>query len=529
MLKSKIKKINIPFLILSIIYFIITFFTDSRIVDFSDFHIVKYIFIKIVVFAILFVAFQYLALIFCKRDKDAKQYFKYFLWFFIPVFIILLLIWPGVWFGNDVKSFVNYAYHADFFVKLHYLTSLFYSVGLSIFPVLSGAIILQLIYMSVIFSYILKNMLDYFHHSKWCYLIGILFFLPVTVFYTLYANRPVLFGMTYLLMVAIALFDYINKRSFSWSKFLLLSFLLAITANWRAEANYLLLAGPLFIFLIYHVKLTRKNLCKILIPILICFLLVRFPQDYSSRKLTDLEKSKYNLPIYIGTLSWMMTDDLYGDHIEQDLAKVDQVLVLQSLKKYPSYNEIVCVMKKDSCIRKKYSMEAYHDLQKAYLNIILKNKSAYLNARYLTFLYSTRIINDQFSSINLYKNDDQMINNDPSTKVIFGNNVRQFVLSILEGRPSTTEEQNIIYRYTNNLFIPLFIVLLLFVVAILKRHLLLFLLTGMLLGHAVLVFLTAPASYFMYYYYLFLTGMFLGIFFLVKVLLIFQNRKRIRD
>ena len=125
MLKSKIKKINIPFLILSIIYFIITFFTDSRIVDFSDFHIVKYIFIKIVVFAVLFVAFQYLALIFCKKDKDAKRYFKYFLWFFIPVFIILLLIWPGVWFGNDVKYFVNYAYHADFyFIRWDYLFSL---------------------------------------------------------------------------------------------------------------------------------------------------------------------------------------------------------------------------------------------------------------------------------------------------------------------------------------------------------------------------------------------------------------------
>ncbi len=516
-MKKLIKKINIPFFLISLIWYIITFFTDKNIINFSLIHIRKYIFIKIIVFVILVVSFQFLAQAICKKDKTARKYLKYFLIYFIPMLIILLLIWPGVWYGNDVKAFINYAYKSAFFLKLHYLTSVFYSVGLSIFPCLSGAIILQLVYMSVVVSYISKNIFDIFHEKKFCYIIYLPFFLPVTIFYTLYANRPIMFGITYLLVVSIVMFDYLKKKKLSTMKMIVLFFLIALVSNWRSEAIYFVLASPLFIFLVYKIKFNIKNISKVVIPIFLCFLIIRFPQEWYKRNMTEVEKTQRNLPVYVSTLSYMTTYDLKGSNFDNDIEAINKVLNVKSLKKYPSYNNTVCIWQKDSCIRTNYTMEEYKEFQKAFMRIILNNKSYFLETKYLTFWSSTRMEHDNFSAIDLYKNDDDMINNNPTTKTIFGNNIRKTVLQILEGRKSQMEHANVIYTYTNNLLIPLILLVLLFLISIFKRRLLLFLLTGMLLGHAVLVFLTAPACYFMYYYNIFLIGLFLGFYMLIKL------------
>lgn len=512
-MKKLIKQIDIPFFIVGIFYFIITFFTDKRIINFHSFSLSAYIIVKICVFAILFAITQFLAKVFRKKDKTAKSYFKHFLIYFIPMLIILILIWPGVWHGSDVKNLIKYAKNVKFTTRWIYLTSLFYSVGLSLFPTFSGAIVLQMLFMSIVVGYLSKRTFDYFKNSKWCYLIYVPFFLPVTVFYTFYCNRPIMCGITYLLLISICLFDYLNNKKLSKKKFFLLAILAAIISNWRSESIYLLIVGPLFVFLLYHVKVNTKNICFIILGFAACFLAVKAPQVYLQRNEGELSKATRNLPIYINALSYMTRKDLKGDNLKENLEKVDKVLNIENLKKYWSIDDTPCSWRtEDNCVRKSYTLEEYKEFKEAANQIILDNLPIYLEAKTLTFKRATRIYKDYFTAINLYQDDNGMIKNDVTTKPIISNKVRVNVLRLIEGREYSKYNPSRIYRYTNNLMVPLVLLMILLVLSIVKKKLLLFLSSGMFLGHTFLIFFTAPASYFMYYYSVFLAGLFLGLF-----------------
>lgn len=525
-MKKFLNNIDIPFFDLGLVYFIATFFTDSRIINFNKASMSCYFIVKVIVFILIFLAFQFLARLFYKKNTNARKYFKYFLIYFIPTFLMLLLIWPGIWYGSDVITFVKVATKVKLHTRLIYLTSIFYSVGLSLFPVLSGAIILQLIYMAIVVSYIVKNTFDYFKNSKWCYLVYLPFFLPVTIFYTLYANRPIMYGITYLLLVAICLFDYLNKKKLSKLKFLILALLIAIVSNWRSEAIYLVLAGPLFIFLIYKIKPNLKSIIGIFIPIIGAFIIVKAPQVYLENKQEKVVNASRNLPIYINSLSYMMQKDLRGDNLQDNYDKISKVLNLDSLKKYWSIDDTPCAWRTtDNCVLNDYTFEEYQEFKEAANEIIVNNFDLYLEAKYLTFQNATRLYSDKFSAINLYISDKGMLLNDTSTKVLTSNETRRKFVRLLEGRVDSLYNSYWFYRYINNLVIPLVVLAIMFIVSIFKKKLITFLLSGMLIGHTLLVFLTAPASYFMYYYNIFLIGMFIGIFSLISMIYNLRNKK----
>lgn len=516
-----LKEIDFPFFTLGVIWFVITFFTDSNLIDFETYNRINYIISKIIGFVILFVSFQFLGKVIRKKDEESKKYFKYFLIYFIPLAIILLLIWPGVWYGADVFGFLKLSHSVTFGTFLHYLTSLFYSVAYILFPVPSGAIILLMIYMSIAVSYIVKNTFDIFK-SKWCYLMYVPFFLPVTIFYTLYANRPIMYGITYLLLFSTLIFDRLKEKKLSFKKILVISLLCGIAGNWRSEAIYLILATPLLVFISYKLKLSIKNICKVVLPIFILFIAIKIPQEYPNRNLSEVEKTQRNLPIYISSLSYMMPKELKGENIEDNLKKIDKVLDVENMKQYPSFTDTVCAWSGTGCIRYNYTMEEFKEFQKATGEVLINNFDYFLLTKTLTFIQASRIRNDNFSSLGLYKNDVNTIEGYSTTKPLFGNKVRNFMLAILEGRNEVGEQSNILYRLSNNLLIPLLFIGVLFIVSIFKKNLLLFLSTGMLIGHTFIVFITAPAAYFMYYYNIFLCGIFIGTFYIIKTL---KNKK----
>ena len=110
-------------------------------------------------------------------------------------------------------------------------------------------------------------------------------------------------------------------------------------------------------------------------------------------------------------------------------------------------------------------------------------------------------------------------------KPIFSEKIRRKTLSLIEGRNSSSEVMNKNYCYFTNLYIPIIGLLILFIIAIFKRNIRLFLLTGMILGHTLLVFITAPAAYFMYYYNVYLIGLFLMFFYIIKFTESFKKSK----
>lgn len=502
-----------------ILYYALTFVFDKFTIDFTNAHIIHYIFIKI--FVLIIIGFIGHFLVTALNNKEYQKYLKYFLIYFIPLFIILILIWPGNWYGGDVHGFLSYVKVVSFGTYLHYLTSVFYSIGASLFPTVSGPIILQILLMSCVVSYIVKNSFDYFKNSKLCYLLYVPFFLPVVIFYTMYVNRPVTYGMLYLLLITIWLFDYLNKKELTLKKLLFLSLLIAIVGNWRSEAIYLIIAAPILVFVSYRLKLNIKNISKICGFILVFFITVMFPQKYLTRNQDFLAKSSRNLPTYVNPLSVMLTRDLHGKNLEKNLEKIDKVLVIDSLKNYPNPNEVICFYMKDSCLRPNYTEKEFKDFQKAYISLISENPRYFLSARYHTFMSASRIGNDYFTA---YDNN-KWLNDYFTFKRILPESVRNITLTVVEGRTSGSNLVNVLYRFTMNLFIPIIGLGVMLLVSFIRRNWQLFLVSGMMLGHVAILVLTVPASYFMYYYNVYLIGMFLICFYGIMLLIKHKKEK----
>ena len=513
------KKINTTFLIIGIMHFIMTFFTDNIMFNFEyeTFQWGNFIFCKMLSFFVIQAGWQYIAKVFIKKDEEARKYFKYFLIYTIPMLILLFLIWPGVWFGSDVYNFLSMSESAQYLYYLHYLTSIFYIVAYIIFPVPTGAIILLVLSFGITVAYIVKRSFDIFKGNKWTYLMYFPFIMLHTVWYTFFANRPVIFGIYYLLLISIIVFDKIQEKSLTTKKLLTLAILTAIVANWRTESVYLALSIPLFIFLTYKVKINWKNIIKIGGIVILAMLIVKIPQSINTWQGGEMAGVRRTLPMYVSPLSYMLTMDLEGENLEEDLENIDVVLNVEAMKQYPSFTDTPCIWKAE-CLRTGFTMKEFETFQSSYINIISNNFDKFLYTKTLTFGAATNVFIDSFSSIGLYYSNDNTIAGYESSKTFLDFHWRLSIVAMLEGKSVNDFTSSTVYRLFNNLLIPFVAIGIMFIVSMLKKNLYYFLLSGMFLAHIFIVFITAPASYFMYYFPIHLCGMVSIFYVIVKTL-----------
>lgn len=517
---KKINKINVISIVIALIHTIITFFTDKLIFELDNINSFNYYFCKIIIFVILVLFWNLIVKLFTKKDMNIQKYFKYFLIYIIPMVIVLLFIWPGVWYGDDVYNFFNYAVNTEYLYYLNYISTVFYIVGFMIFPCTSGAIILQTILFGIVCSYIIKNCFDIFK-SKLVYLFYIPFFLFHTIFYTFFANRPVMYGICYLFLIMYLVIEKKKNNSLDFKKLLFIAFVTAIVGFWRSESIYLIIAIPIFAFLIYHLRFNIKNILKVGSIFVVIFGLVALPQKIEEHKNDTGVPSSRNLPMFVSPLSYMLTQGLTGDNLEEDLKNIDKVLDIEIMTKYGSYTDTPAVWSDGGCI-KKYTKEEYDLFVKSYINVMKNNFPLFLKTKTLTFVNVSGVFIDNYSSKNLYNSDDSKLFDRNDSMTILGYKFRQNTLKVIEGKYGDGQETNIFYRILGNFIIPMIFIGIIFICSIFKKNLFYFLLSGMLIGHICILFFTAPASYFMYYFNIYLCGWVLMIYFII---LYFYNRK----
>lgn len=517
---KNINRINAISILIAFIHIVITFFTDKMIFVLDNVNKFNYCFCKIIVFILLFLFWNFILKTIFKKNTNNLKYIKYFLIYIIPMFVILLLVWPGVWTGSDVYNFFSLSSNAEYLYYLNYLTSVFYITGFMIFPCTSGAIILQMFLFGIVCSYIVKNCFDIFK-SKIVYFLYLPFFLFHTMFYVFYANRPITYGVCYLFLIMYLIIEKKKNSDFNFKKLIFIAFVTAIVGFWRSESIYLIIAIPIFVFLVYHLKFNIKNIFEVGIVFVAIFALVALPQKIEEHKEYTGVPSSRNLPMFVSPLSYMLSLGLEGNNLQEDLKNIDKVLDIELMTKYSSYHDTPAVWSEGGCI-KDYTKEEYNLFLHSYFNVIKNNFPLFLKTKTLTFAAASGLRNDNFSSKNLYDSDEDMLFNRNDSKAIFGYKTRQSILGIIEGRSGNNERSNIIYRILSNFLIPMLFIGIIFVWSILKRNLFYFLLSGMLIGHICIVFLTAPASYFMYYFNVYLCGWVLFIYFLISF--VYKNK-----
>ena len=187
------------------------------------------------------------------------------------------------------------------------------------------------------------------------------------------------------------------------------------------------------------------------------------------------------------------------------------------MTKYGSYMDTPAIWSDGGCI-KEYTNEEYDLFLKSYMEVIKDNFPLFLKTKTYTFMAASGVFNEGFTSIDLYTKDNDLLFGRKDTKALFGNKIRKNTMKIIEGKFNNDGNLNIFYRFFGNLLWPIFFIGISFICAIKKRNSFYLLLFGMMLVHVCIVFFTAPASYFMYYYNIYLCGWVLAIYFLISFL-----------
>lgn len=473
---------------------------------------------------LLFLAFRLLDLV---KNKEAFKlnhplflsYLKEFCICFLPLFILLLLTWPGIFKGDEfyvLKAIRTY----DFSSAQTGLTSMFFIACLRFFPSMAAIPFFQIIIISGIYSYIFVGLTKHYK-IKWLWLCRIICLLLPILDGCLFTLRATLVGWIFLLVMCMCLFTYKDvKKENTYSKATIITILIlsGLVIAWRSEFIYLLILLPLFLCInLYKEKVGIK---KMLLTFIICMasIFISFQVFNIPNKIALKGQNKYPISLVIGPLGNIFAqEEIRGEHAYEDIEVLSELLDVQALKRHPSFRNISQYWNIDDILPE----DQLNRFMNASYDLILNNFDHFLYYKWKTFQYTNGMVKNDINhpvapSLNtiytlIYYDEDYHLSY-YFMNPIFGNNVRNSVIDFLTCRHYDNENPttNFLYPILYNCLPTFFIALGLMIICIIKKKWAMAFLLFTTGCQIVLIFLTAPAMFFMYYFCFYLAGYFLS-------------------
>ena len=451
-----------------------------------------------------------------QKDPFYILWLKISLAYGLLMLFILIILYPGHWVGDEfdiLEAVRNYSLYS----WQNYFTNIFYTFSLYLIPTGVGIVAIQLSIISLIIGYVTALSKNIFHNKR-TYLILIVPFLAFPVLLNnFYPLRLTLFSYGLLLLVSFLLFLHLKVLSPVRPKlfFIFVAFIMSIICFWRSEGVLYLLTLPLFAYKLGLVQKSKLKDISTYTTILIGLSLIGLA--FSINKVTTSDK--YQITATLNPISTMIQGDLRGKNINQDLEALDKVVDLSIVKQYPSYDEIPSFW--HGAVRDDYYLHLKGYNSHVY-SIFANNLNSFLSNRMQTFLRTNSFGPAPALGLGQFYNPDPIIIE----------KVNHFYATNKLSRPLNPELKLAITKrllLVNNSYKPtlpakliwsviptLSGLIILLIISGLKRKWIIFTITIFLLTHAVIIFLTAPASYFMYYLPIYLAGNFLIAFILLK-------------
>ena len=494
-------KKRIPFIIIASIHFIFTFFTDRLYftpISEDSTHILSFILVKILLFLVLNLFWQMIFEISLGKNEKIRSIFKYAMVYFIPMMVLLLFIWPGPLADGDISYFMNHEEVYSYNYYLHYLTSLVHIIGLMILPFLTGILIFQNFCYSLIVGYVVYRGVNFFR-SKLAYLIYLVFIIPSIAYFSLYINRTPIYGYIYILFLSILIFDFLEKKALNIGKIFSLVLLASILVVLRYEGIYLIITAPILIFIAYRLEFKLRDTGLLILAIIITMNIINIPQ----KKWEKLYEGNYTYkrlrPAIVHSLSNMLEYDIEGD-----FEVIDRVMSVEIMREHRDlYNITPFSMGVE---REDFTDEDEQAFIEESIRIFLRNPLEFLKVRFktlhITSLHSKDSVQN-FTYFNSNYGDRSLF-----TEELFPE-TRDKVLKVLvnnpeEGPMSFRSEKlkkigNLKNLISYNLYITIFIVSIISIISLIRLNWFWLLISLGLLGHGAIIFLLAPATFFMYY------------------------------
>ena len=515
--ENKIKCQNIMIaLILSAITLIISKkCIQPQIFDMTKISNIKHIFIECIFFIAMSIFYSYI-MNFINGIKDKNKYYslwlKQFIIFAIINCIFLLLIWPGHWVWDEI-SVLESATKSELNIWQSYITVIYYSMCMMLIPSAVGITIIQSLFIAWVMSYVSTNLYMIYKKKTVSVILYLVMLIPSIILNNLRPLRLQVYAYILLLTFAMIIFDKIRDKRLTVHRSLILFVLTSLLILWRSEGLIFIIFIPALMLITYNKK--GMNYAKaILIVILNAIVLLGYNHAINSiEPWTKQAGKKYGLTVYINPLSQMIQEDLKGKDIEKNLENINKVFDLEILKKYPSYVEIPAFWNEENLIRENFE-ENLSEFKKSYIKIILNNPASFLKARMKTFL-ATCYYEGNIGTPNISEDLLKTYNFTPAFNAKMKLNIEEF----LSGSNIQTQGKNKIILYLFWDVLPVMIVCTFnIVVSLIKKryeYLCIFL---SLMCNCAIIFLTAPANYFMYYFPMYVTGIIISIFFVLNLL-----------
>lgn len=521
--KSLKNKASIICLTIAVVHTIIVTILDRGIFEFPQIGeerfglaVLDYSVCKILTVLALYAFYSFLKKAFIDKDETSLGIIKCGAWYAIVLVAAMVIKLPAGFLTND-----EYAIYQDAVTLTHdtwfnYMTVYYYIVSLMILPIDKAPIIIKVIIEFLTVGYTVYRSRKYFG-PKVGLISYALFLLYPVIAYTTSAHRLPIYFLIYLWLIVTLAYDRLDETSGkealpraaeahtgetsematkepSNGRIFMMLLAGVVLTQWRTEGIYLLVLVPILLLLVYPSLRLPKRAAGMIIVYLVLQYVISIPQNgLTSAGLDDAANDRMK-PFYAYTITNMYRNGLDMEKNAEDLAIVDRYMDLDAIEAinehYGDINyEDVLILYQDGFVgvREEASVEDFINYSDALKRIFIANPDVFLRTRIGAFCYAALPFHISFGGMGIRE------------LVSFG-------ISIVK-------------TVTYNLFIPLAIAVIVCLYSLIRRRWFDFFVSGGLLAHWAIVFILAPASYFKYYFPLYIVAYFyvaLGVMMLVS-------------
>lgn len=480
------KRHLIPICSVALIHWLITFGTDTLVFRAAPaVNLPDYIICKALTLIVLFFLYRTLYRVLLdpnKKEHAEYKILKYALLCLIPILIILIIKLPQGFLSNDESLIFESASNLEHYTWFYYITTYYYIISMMLIPSWLGPIIIKVIIQMLIIGYVVYRLVQYLgiRYGLFGYLPFLLY--PV-IAYTTSAHRLPIYYLLYLFLIVKLLFDLLEQKALTRGRAFGILLLGAVLTQWRTEGIYLAVLIVILLFIVYANIRNKKSFLYILLTALALQYIVSIPQNGIIAKEMAAAADDRMKPFYAYTITNMYRNGLDYEKNKEDLEIVDRYLsldMIESINEYYgdiNYEDVLILYKEGFVgVRPEASFTEFFAYAAALKRICVNNPDVFFRTRWGAFCYAAQ-----------------------PYKIIFeGTGIRQLLSFGI----------SIVKTLSYNLFIPCLITLLLCIYALFRRRWFTFFVTGGLIAHWFIVFVLAPASYFKYYFPVYMTAYF---------------------
>lgn len=341
-----------------------------------------------------------------------------------------------------------------------YITGMYYAFSYMILPVMKGAVLVKIGIQSLIGGYCIYRAKKHWG-SPFVYFIYFLLCSWTVLNQGILGHRMQFYAWLYFFVWIKLFFDYIENRKLDRETECLLLFLMAILSVWRREGVYLTLFAIPLIYVSYRCKLNKEMIKTTILRWVIILTVISLPEASYGFVQSEATTTKISFIVH------MMRYGLDQQKYAEELSEIDKIVSIDMINRInadlgdSNFQEVYIGWKDGYVgIRQGYSQEELDIFSNTVKKLIIQEPIIFLHSRWEGFRY-------------VLKNKSLLMS-----------------------------------------FCGCFILML---YSLFKRNLCFLGLSGCLLVHSAITALFMPASYFKYFYHLYLIGLFWLIVMLIKI------------